>query len=412
MTAVLDFFVEILERLGRFFGFGRRASAEGTDPAYDSGGSSGFGRMLRLLVPLLVLGLVVYTGIMIYRFAIWRGVDLAYPQTVMEASAGSPAGAAADAGEPVPDAGASTGGGGGATGVTQPGGQCARSRVVDVQIHLIDLVVNQNDWVPSTPQYTIGVFGLYPWEGTPFFDNKASFQLGILTVLRRFSLDLADTIGRVRGTSGADPDLQGAASRLRINERAWVLNNPFDPQLQTIQASAPASYRGAIDLYESFNQRLSNCEALFDARADNLLRLLDRVAADLGDMNDRLQTRSRAEVWSHEELDFVPGEGNDRGWFDMRADNVVMEARGQMYALHGLLQAVRLDFATAVQNAQLAQIWDRLEAHVAEGARFQPLIVSNGSTDGLIAPDHLSAMGEKVLRARANMVELRDVLQN
>jgi hypothetical protein len=266
--------------------------------------------------------------------------------------------------------------------------------------------------VPSTPQYTIGVFGLYPWEGTPFFDNKASFQLGILTVLRRFSLDLADTIGRVRGTSGADPDLQGAASRLRINERAWVLNNPFDPQLQTLQASAPASYRGAIDLYESFNERLSNCEALFDARADNLLRLLDRVAADLGDMNDRLQTRSRAEVWSHEELAFVPGEGNDRGWFDMRADNVVMEARGQMYALHGLLQAVRVDFATAVQNAQLAQIWDRLEAHVAEGARFQPLIVSNGSTDGLMAPDHLSAMGEKVLRARANMVELRDVLQN
>jgi len=397
MTAVLDFFVDLLERLGRFVGIGRRVAAEGSDAEpYEEGRVSGFGRVMRWLVPVLVVGLVVYVGVMFYRFDIWRGIDLAYPQAVMEASAADELANERDAGETV---------GGDAA-------QCTRSAVVDMQIHLIDLVVNRNDWVPATPQYTIGLFGLVPWEATPFFDNKAHFQTGILTVLRRFSLDLADTIGRVRGTSGADPDLQGAASRLRVNERAWVLNNPFDPQLQMVQASAAGSYRGAIPLYDRFNARLADCDALFDARADNLLRLMDRIAADLGDTNDRLQKRSRAEVWSHEALAFVPGEGNDRGWFDFRADNIVMEARGQLYALHGLLQAVRVDFATAVQNAQLDQIWDRLESHVAEGARFDPLIVSNGATDGLLAPDHLSAMGEKVLRARANMVELRDVLQN
>ncbi|MFO7857107.1 MAG: DUF2333 family protein [Paracoccaceae bacterium] len=397
MNAVLDFFVDLLERLGRFVGIGRRAAAEGSDAEpYEERRVSGPGRVMRWLVPVLVVGLVVYVGTMFYRFDIWRGVDLAYPQAVMDASAADELPDEGDAGEPV---------GGGAT-------ECSRSAVVDMQIHLIDLVVNRNDWVPATPQYKIGIFGLVPWSATPFFDNKASFQIGILTVLRRFSLDLADTIGRVRGTSGADPDLQGAASRLRVNERAWVLNSPFDRQLQAVQASAAGSYRGAIPLYERFNARLADCDALFDARADNLLRLMDRISADLGDTNDRLQKRSRAEVWSHEELEFVPGEGNDRGWFDFRADNIVMEARGQLYALHGLLQAVRVDFATSVRQAQLDQIWDRLESHVAEGARFDPLIVSNGATDGLLAPDHLSAMGEKVLRARANMVELRDVLQN
>lgn len=397
MTAVLDFFVDLLERLGRFVGIGRRVAAEGSDAEpYERERASGFGRVMRWLVPALVVGLVVYVGVMFYRFDIWRGIDLAYPQAVMDASAADELPNQRNAGEPV---------GGDGT-------QCTRSAVVDMQVHLIDLVVNRNDWVPATPQYTIGLFGIVPWEATPFFDNKASFQTGILTVLRRFSLDLADSIGRVRGTSGADPDLQGAASRLRVNERAWVLNNPFDPQLQMVQASAAGSYRGAIPLYERFNARLAECDALFDARADNLLRLMDRISADLGDTNDRLQKRSRAEVWSHDALAFVPGEGNDRGWFDFRADNIVMEARGQLYALHGLLQAVRVDFVTAVRNAQLDQIWDRLESHVAEGARFDPLIVSNGATDGLIAPDHLSAMGEKVLRARANMVELRDVLQN
>jgi hypothetical protein len=51
-----------------------------------------------------------------------------------------------------------------------------------------------------------------------------------------------------------------------------------------------------------------------------------------------------------------------------------------------------------------------MEAHLAEGARLNPTIVSNGREDGLMAPDHLSVMGEKVLRARANLVELRDIL--
>lgn len=394
MTAVLDFFAAILERIGRLFRFGRAKAAAGGNPHGETGGRSRFGRMMRWLWPLLLLGLIVYFGLMIYRFSVWRGVDLAYPREVFEAAVNAPVEGQSNAGSP-----------------TTSGG-CTRSVTVDVQAHLIDLVVNRNDWVLSTPQYTLGFFGLVDWADTPWFDNKAHFQLGVLTVLRRFSLDLADTIGRVRGTSGADPDLQGAASRLRINERAWVLNNPFDSQLQMLQASAPASYAGAIDLYRSFNERLMRCEALFDARGDNLLRLLDRIAADLGDINERLQRRSRAEVWSHRELGFVEGEGKDSGWFDFQADNLVSEARGQMYALHGLLQAVRLDFSTVVANSQLDQIWDRMESHVAEGARFNPLVISNGPTDGIFAPDHLSVMGEKVLRARANMVELRDVLRN
>ena len=48
---------------------------------------------------------------------------------------------------------------------------------------LIDLAVNRNDWVPATPQYTIGFFWLFDWEDTPWFDNKASFQIGMLTAI-------------------------------------------------------------------------------------------------------------------------------------------------------------------------------------------------------------------------------------
>ncbi|MEM1315375.1 MAG: DUF2333 family protein [Pseudomonadota bacterium] len=350
--------------------------------------------------------MIVWFSIMIYRFSFWRGVSMNYPQVVLEAVADTPTPGEGSAAASETEQGGSTqsASGGVAT--------CAHSRTVDIQAALIDMLVNQNDWVPATPQFTIGVFGLTSWESTPWFDNKASFQRGVLLVVRRFSLDLADSLGRVRGTSGADPDLQGAASRLRTDERTWVVNSPFDPQLQMMATSAAASYAGAIPLYNRFNERLEECNALFDARGDNLLRLLDRVAADLGDMNDRLQKRSRAEVWDVDLNEFVPGEGNNRGWLDFRADNLFHEARGQMYALHGLLQGLRVDFATSVEASRLNAIWDRMEAHVAEGARFNPLIVSNGPLDGIFAPAHLAVMGEKVLRARANMIELRDVLQN
>ena len=51
-----------------------------------------------------------------------------------------------------------------------------------------------------------------------------------------------------------------------------------------------------------------------------------------------------------------------------------------------------------------------MEARIAETASLSPLIVSNGREDGFMMPDHLSAMAENVLRARANIVELRDIL--
>ena len=120
--------------------------------------------------------------------------------------------------------------------------------------------------------------------------------------------------------------------------------------------------------------------------------------------------RSQGEVYDVATHSFADGEGNDRGWFDFRADNFFHEMRGRMYAYHGLLQAARIDFAEVIEKRDLADVWDRMEAHVAEAANLSPLIVSNGREDGFMMPDHLSVMAENVLRARANMTELRDIL--
>ena len=286
-----------------------------------------------------------------------------------------------------------------------------RSQIVDIQSHLIDFLVNQNTWVPSMPQYKLGFFAVMSWEATPFFDNKASLQSGVLRALRRTAVELVDILGRTRGTSEVDKGLQAARGLLQYDEQTWWIN-PFDAErpLGPVQPS-PMIYRRAISLYDKYNQRLDKCDALFDARADNLQQFLDRIANDIGSTADALAKRSQAVRYDATKNEFVDGEGNNRGWFDTRADNFFMAASGQMYAYHGLIQGARLDFSDVITKRDLTDVWNRMEQHIAEAAALSPMIVSNGREDGLFMPAHLSVMAANILRARANMTELRDILK-
>ncbi|MEM8751355.1 MAG: DUF2333 family protein [Pseudomonadota bacterium] len=388
LTRFFDWLVEFWDRLRGMLGL-HRLTKKGRGA--DLEGVTVLKRIVYFGRPILVLLSLVYVGTMIWRFSFVRGYDLGYPQEVLTAPAVSGIETAA-AGQ------------GEATGRT-----CAPSRIVQMQQALIDMLVNQNDWAPATPQYRIGVFGLLPWSQTPFFDNKASFQVGVLTALRRVSIELTDTLGRVRGTSGADPDLEAARGELQRDELTWVIN-PFDDRRPFISDTAASSYRNAISLFERYNGRLAACDALFDARADNLFQLFDRITKDLGSTVDQIASRSQGEVYDVETHSFVDGDGNDWGWFDMRADNLFHEASGKMYAYHGILQAAREDFAEVIRNRNIGDVWDRMEAHTAEAAALSPLIVSNGREDGFAMPDHLSVMAENILSARANMTEIREIL--
>ena len=100
------------------------------------------------------------------------------------------------------------------------------------------------------------------WDRTPFFDNKAAFQRGVNQAIRRTSIELVDTLGRVRGTSQIDSDLQSARGNLQFDESTWYFGlSPFGPKTPT-----PSFYRAAINDLKAFNERLEKCEAVFDAR--------------------------------------------------------------------------------------------------------------------------------------------------
>lgn len=267
---------------------------------------------------------------------------------------------------------------------------CQTSGIVDVTADLTDFNVNQNAWISSMLLYKLGFFGMR-WDNTPFLDNKAAFQRGVNQAVRRTSVELVDTLGRVRGTSGINDDLQKARGNLQFDESSWYFGfSPFGPKTPT-----PSYYRAAITSLRKFNTDLGACKAVFDGRADNLMQFIDRVANDLGSTSDILAERS---------------ENHNYGWFDTRADDRFWFAYGQLYAYYGILSAAGADFQQVINERNLGTLWAATMRQFQSALRIQPAIISNGREDGWIMPSHLATMGFYILRVRSNLVEVRSVL--
>ncbi|MCB5201287.1 DUF2333 family protein [Neorhizobium sp. T786] len=268
--------------------------------------------------------------------------------------------------------------------------QCQTSAIVDAAADLIVFNVNENAWISSMLLYRVGLFGL-DWDNTPFLDNKASFQRGVNQAVRRTSIELVDTLARVRGTSGINNDLQDARNNMQFDEYSWYFGlSPFGPKTPT-----PSYYRSALDSLRKFNVDLSACKATFDGRADNLVQFLDRIANDLGSTSAILRERS---------------EKHNGGWFDTRADDRFWFAYGQLYGYYAILSAAGADFSQVIRERNLGPLWADTLGQFRAALRIQPAIISNGREDGWIMPTHLATMGFYILRVRSNLVEVRSVL--
>ena len=325
-----------------------------------------FGALLALIIGLY--------GYFFYVTQFWSGFNPDYPAALAQAREST------GAGDPVAPAAA--------TGSSQPAQSCKPSAIAATAADLIDFNVNRNAWISSMILSKLGLFGM-EWKNTPFFDNKAAFQLGINNALRRTSTELVDTLGRVRGTSQIDQNLQNARTNLAWDETAWYVGwrGPTRP--------TPSVYREAIANLRNFNASLERCQATFDARADNLMLFLDRIASDIGSTSDILRQRIEA---------------SDAGWFDTRADDRFWFAYGQLYAYYGLLAAARADFAGVIAERNLTTLWTRMEGQLRASLDVQPWIISNGNESSAFFPSHLATMGFNLLQVRSNIVELRSIL--
>ncbi|UVC17683.1 DUF2333 family protein [Mesorhizobium onobrychidis] len=377
LDPIVNFFTRIFQWIGRGIGF---AIGVILWPFMWAGRwYTQRGWILKAVLGLALLMLIGLYGYFIWNTQVWSNFNPAYAEAY---NFTQPAGTAPA--QPAPSATGET------AGVEGEVKTCTNSAIVQVAADLIDFNVNENAWISSMILYKLGFFGM-DWDRTPFLDNKASFQRGVNQAIRRTAVELVDTLGRVRGTSQIDQNLQDARGAITFDEETWYFGfRPFGPKTPT-----PSFYRTAASSLRAFNDRLMKCEVVFNARADNLLQFVDRIASDIGSTSDMIRDRSQ---------------NFNSGWFDTRADDRFWFAYGQLYGYYGILTAAHHDFQQILDNRGLTPLWNSVEGQLKGALAIQPLIISNGREDGWIMPTHLTTMGFYVLRVRSNLVEVRSVL--
>ncbi len=256
------------------------------------------------------------------------------------------------------------------------------SHSVATAIALIERETRTHHWTPNDPWFLPGAW----------LDRMPAYQRGITAALSRFSIELSDQIGRTRGSSRIDEDLDNAAGLMKYPPDVWVWN----PSVSLIPtASSEKQYRAVAKSFRKYNERLAKGDATFERRADNLQQTLERIASDIGSASAAIAERI---------------DGKNRPYVDLEADEIYYDIKGKMYAYHMLLKAMRYDFAQVIDEKQVASSWDQMEESMRAGSELSNFFIFNNAPDSQFLPNHLNAMGFYLLRARTQLKEISSIL--
>ncbi|MEM8799632.1 MAG: DUF2333 family protein [Pseudomonadota bacterium] len=258
------------------------------------------------------------------------------------------------------------------------------SQTVAIISGLMDREVNRNGWVANDPFF----------YASSALDNMPNFQQGMRAALNQVVLELRDQIGRNRGSSAADPDLEEAVGDFNYQGTIWHFKFPniFIPQ-----PTSEELYRRGIKALRAYNKRVASGDAVFETRVDNLLATVDRIALDLGSSAAGVDQYVRTHAG---------GLGPDFG-----ADDLFYNVKGRAYAILMVMRGLKADFPRVIEARELESVWQNLDDSLAKIVRIDPFIVMNSRVDGLVFPNHLAVQGFYLMRARGQMRELTGILE-
>lgn len=238
-------------------------------------------------------------------------------------------------------------------------------------------------WVPNDPAV----------KPTVILHNMPNFQRGMLKTFQRFTIELNDQLGRTRGSSPIDPDLEKAAGDIRYPPDRWVWNAD---RWWALTVTTEDSYRHAAKELKAYNSRLAAHQATFDPRADNLRMTLDGFANDLG------ATSAAIDEFVAETAGFP---------LNYEAADLFYRAKGQMYACYMILKGLGADGAQVLREKNVETVYQQMLEAFEAGVKLKPFLVLNGSRDGSVFPNHLTTIGFYLLQARTRLREITSVLQ-
>ena len=256
------------------------------------------------------------------------------------------------------------------------------SRAVATAADLVTREVDINTWTPMMPFFT----------PSGILDNMPNFQRGIMAALGRFSTELMDQLGRTRGSSQTDRDLEQARGFLNEQPNVWI----WQPTVSIWPSATSAQkYRAGRDKLMAYNKRLASGQAVFERRADNLQALIDRIANDHGS--------DSAAIDQH----IIEQAGN---LFDRQCDDIFYFNKGRLYANFLLLRALGSDFEGVIRERGLTNAWNGTVETFRIASQLDPWVVWNGWPDAFLIPNHLAAQGFYLLRARTQLREISAIL--
>ena len=263
-----------------------------------------------------------------------------------------------------------------------PARQTGESASVAMVAALIHREVETHGWVMNSP------FFMPPAA----LDNMPSYQQGMFAAFARFTIELRDQVGRTRGSSAVDPDLEEAAGKLAYPGDIWIFDLDTS-MLPTLPSDT--QYMKARAALLDYNRRVALGEAAFVPRADNLLATLDRIALDIGASSAALDSH----ITEHAS-----------GFLDFQADDLFYNVKGQAYGYYMILLMMREDFADVIQGRELSVAYEQMLDSFRQLVMLDPLVVTNNEPGDMFPPNHLTDQGFYLLRARTQLREITNIL--
>lgn len=252
-----------------------------------------------------------------------------------------------------------------------------QSATAEMMSYLIRSEVNDKIWTPNLPFF----FPSY------FLDNMPNFQLGLMSGVSALSKSMAARLEK-NITLPEEHYLRMASELLQYPGTIWM----FSPQNKLVPVpSAHSQYRKARKQLIKYNRKLNDGSLVFYRNPRDLAFFLRRMSTSLHQTAVRLEERIREESPS---------------WLDTKADDIFYYGRGQAYANCMLLKALALDYKKILVDSGVYPDWTRMLKALENAAQMSPSIVRNGEIDSSFAPNHLTAQGFYLLKARSLMQKI------
>lgn len=224
------------------------------------------------------------------------------------------------------------------------------------------------------------------WGMHVMADNNANRQLGIIMAVRETMRVFKDHLTKV-SSNEFDPNLVIADTDFRNDAQKWIL------------PSAEFKYRDGVrhlHLYVAGLHANPQTSRELNQRNVELIRLIQTWGDLLGDAHANLY-RTRKD------------DGSAVHAWDV--DDYFYHAQGYAAVMYYMMQAVKREYHQSLTTKPvLAQLFDEAIDPLGRATMMKPLIVLNGSPDGLLA-NHRRNLDAYISEARQKLYSIREELE-